>query len=213
MIDAPPPTAALVEQLGSADFNARALALAELVRRGRATAPALSAALDSGDPEVRLQALRALAEIADPASAASFARFLDAPDERMRAFAAQGLSRIGDSARALRACPRDRRLPGRAASPLYARGGRADRARTGGAARSRAPARRAQPLDARPRADRGSADRRGEPEARNLGGDSRQAWADQFERPSPNPGVGGRRSGHRRGALRGSEITPIAPPN
>ena len=105
MIDAQPPAAALVEQLGSADFNARALALAELVRRGRATAPALSAALDSGDPEVRLQALRALAEIADPASAASFARFLDAPDERMRAFAAQGLSRIGDS-RALPALAR-----------------------------------------------------------------------------------------------------------
>ena len=105
MIDAPPPTAALVEQLGSADFNARALALAELVRRGRATAPALSLALDSRDPGVRLQALRGLAEIADPASAGSFARFLDASDERMRAFAAQGLSRIGDP-RALSALAR-----------------------------------------------------------------------------------------------------------
>jgi len=105
VIDAQPPTAALVERLGSTDFNARALALVELVRRGRAAAPALSVALDSGDPEVRLQALRGLAEIADPASAASFARFLDAPDERLRAFAAQGLSRIGDP-RALEALVR-----------------------------------------------------------------------------------------------------------
>lgn len=105
MIDAPPPTAALVEQLGSSDFNVRALALAELVRRGRATAPALGLALDSGDPEVRLQALRGLAEIADPGSAGSFARFLDAADERMRAFAAQGLSRVGDP-RALAALAR-----------------------------------------------------------------------------------------------------------
>jgi HEAT repeat protein len=105
MTDAGPPPAALVEQLGSADFNARALALAELVRRGRAAAPALNVALDASDSEVRLRALRGLVEIADPASAENFARFLDEPDERLRAFAAQGLSRIGDP-RALEALVR-----------------------------------------------------------------------------------------------------------
>jgi hypothetical protein len=93
---APPPPAALVEQLGSADFNARALALAELVRRGRDSTQALIAAVQTEGAEMRVRALRGLAEIADPTSAEVFARFLDAPDERLRAFAAQGLSRIGD---------------------------------------------------------------------------------------------------------------------
>jgi hypothetical protein len=97
VIDAgPPPTAALVEQLSSVDFNARALALAELVRRGRDSTQALSSAVDANNPDVQVEALRGLAEIADPAAAEVFARFLDAPDERLRAFAAQGLSRIGD---------------------------------------------------------------------------------------------------------------------
>jgi HEAT repeat protein len=36
-------------------------------------------------------------EIGDPASADIFARFLDAPDERLRAFAVRGLARIGDA--------------------------------------------------------------------------------------------------------------------
>jgi len=94
---AEPPVAALVEQLESADFNQRALALAALVRRGREAAPAFHRALESKEPEVRVQALRGLAEIADPGSADTFAGFLDANDERLRAFAARGLARIGDA--------------------------------------------------------------------------------------------------------------------
>jgi hypothetical protein len=96
VINAGPPTPALVEQLSSADFNARALALAELVRRGSDSTQALTAVVATNDPEVKVEALRGLAEIADLASADVFARFLDAPDERLRAFAAQGLGRIGD---------------------------------------------------------------------------------------------------------------------
>jgi HEAT repeat protein len=101
----PPTAAALVEQLGADDFNVRARALAELVRRGRASTQALQAAIGGMDPEVQVQALQGLSEIADPASAPVFAGFLDAPDERLRAFAAQGLSRIGDP-RALEALVR-----------------------------------------------------------------------------------------------------------
>jgi HEAT repeat protein len=97
MTQAEPSSAALVGQLGSADFNTRALALAELVRRGNVAAPALRGALDATAPEIQVAALRGLVEIADAASADRFARFLDAPDERLRAFAAQGLARIGDA--------------------------------------------------------------------------------------------------------------------
>ncbi len=97
MNGAEPSAAALVEQLGSGDFNARALALADLVRRGRAAAPALRRGFDAKEPEIRVQAMRGLAEIADPASADIFAQCLDAPDERLRAFAARGLARIGDA--------------------------------------------------------------------------------------------------------------------
>jgi len=92
-----PSADALVAQLGSADFNARALALAELVRRGRAAVPALCAALDDNAREVQVEALRGLSDIGDPATADTFVRFLEAPDERLRAFAARGLARIGDA--------------------------------------------------------------------------------------------------------------------
>jgi HEAT repeat protein len=94
--DVEPSADALVRLLHSADFNARALALAELVRRGHAAVAALQGALDVADQEVRVEAMRGLAEIAHPSSADIFARFLDAPDERLRAFAARGLARIGD---------------------------------------------------------------------------------------------------------------------
>jgi len=92
-----PSSAALAAQLESPDFNTRALALAELVRRGLEAAPALRGALESSSNEAQTEALRGLAEIADPASADSFAFFLAAPDERLRAYAARGLARIGDA--------------------------------------------------------------------------------------------------------------------
>jgi HEAT repeat protein len=89
-------TDALIAWLGAEDANDRAIALALLVRRGRLAAQALRGAADNSDAAVREAALRGLAEIADPASADIFERFLAAPEPRSRAFAAHGLARCGD---------------------------------------------------------------------------------------------------------------------
>ncbi len=91
-----PSTEALVARLGAPDANDRAIALALLVRRGRAAAQMLRGAVDGPDDAVREAALRGLAEIADPSSADVFERFLAAPEARLRAFAAHGLARSGD---------------------------------------------------------------------------------------------------------------------
>lgn len=90
----------LIEQLGSADFNLRARALAGLVALGRAAPPVLRPLLDSSDARLRALAGQALAEIGDPDSAEAFAGALHDTDAQVRARAAQGLARIGD-ARAL----------------------------------------------------------------------------------------------------------------
>ncbi|HEV2915035.1 MAG TPA: HEAT repeat domain-containing protein [Pyrinomonadaceae bacterium] len=87
----------LVEQLSSPDFNARALALAELVQHGRAATAALTKALESSDERLRAQAAQGLAEIADPASAETFAQLLNDTNGEIRARGAQGLTRINDS--------------------------------------------------------------------------------------------------------------------
>jgi HEAT repeat protein len=87
---------ALVERLGVANFNDRAIALALLVRRGPPAERALRLAIDSPDTDTRERALRGLAEIGDPASADIFARFLKATEPRFRALAAHGLVRCGD---------------------------------------------------------------------------------------------------------------------
>ena len=92
----------LVEGLEASHFNERALALAELVARGRASSAALVEALATARGELRARVAQALAEIADPASADVLAALLDEADEQLRARGAQGLVRIGD-ARALEA--------------------------------------------------------------------------------------------------------------
>jgi HEAT repeat protein len=89
-------TADLVNALASPDFNARAKALAELIARGRESAPALRAALAHSGPDVRVQVAQALAEIADVESADAFATLLRESDGALRARGAQGLARIGD---------------------------------------------------------------------------------------------------------------------
>ena len=86
----------LLADLQDADFNVRALALAEIVEAGRAVAPALVAALPAADATLKPQLAQALAEIAEPGSADALAGLLDNQDERVRAFGALGLSRIGD---------------------------------------------------------------------------------------------------------------------
>ena len=88
--------AELVGRLGSADFNVRALALAELVGHGSAATAALMGVLDSPDAALRAQAARGLAEIADPASAAAMATALEDGSPDVRGQAAHGLVRMGD---------------------------------------------------------------------------------------------------------------------
>ena len=86
----------LLADLQDADFNVRALALAEIVEAGRAVAPDLVAALPDADTTLKPQLALALAEIAEPGSADALAGLLDNQDERVRAFGALGLARIGD---------------------------------------------------------------------------------------------------------------------
>lgn len=86
----------LLADLQDADFNVRARALAEIVEAGRAVAPALVAALPDADATLKPQLAQALAEIAEPGSADALAGLLDNQDERVRAFGALGLARIGD---------------------------------------------------------------------------------------------------------------------
>jgi HEAT repeat protein len=95
----------LVVRLRSADFNERARALAALVGQGPAATPTLVRALEGADEGVRVQAARALAEIADPASAESLAAATEDGNAEIRAHAAAGLARVGD-ARALDALVR-----------------------------------------------------------------------------------------------------------
>lgn len=90
----------LVDGLSASHFNERALALAELVGRGRASTAALVEALATARGELRARVAQGLAEIADPDTADVLAALLDDADEQLRARAAQGLQRIGD-ARAL----------------------------------------------------------------------------------------------------------------
>ncbi len=86
----------LIEALSSAPFNDRALALAELVRRGRESTPALVGAFATASGDLRAHLAQGLAEIADPSACEVLAEALDDTDERVRARGAQGLVRIGD---------------------------------------------------------------------------------------------------------------------
>lgn len=91
------PVKELIRQLSSPDFNQRALALAELVQKGKAATPNLIEALKHPDTQVRVQAAQGLAEIADPASTDAFVQALNDSDAQVRARAAQGLTRLKDS--------------------------------------------------------------------------------------------------------------------
>jgi HEAT repeat protein len=86
----------LAAQLSSPEFNTRALALAELVRQGKAATPVLMEALNSSDDVLRVLGARGLGEIADPASAEALAHALDDANHEVRAHAAQGLARMND---------------------------------------------------------------------------------------------------------------------
>jgi HEAT repeat protein len=86
----------LADDLGAADFNLRAQALGELVRRGNESTAALVRVLGHADVEVRARAAQGLGEIADPSSADLLAGMLGDADGRIRARGAQGLARLGD---------------------------------------------------------------------------------------------------------------------
>lgn len=86
----------LFEQLSSPEFNTRALALAELVRQGKAATPVLLKALNSPDDVLRIQGARGLGEIADPATAEALAQASNDRNGEVRAHAAQGLALIDD---------------------------------------------------------------------------------------------------------------------
>lgn len=86
----------LVDGLSASHFNDRALALAELVRRGRDSTSALLEAFATARGELRARVAQGLAEIADPSTADVLAAMLDDPDGEVRARGAQGLVRIGD---------------------------------------------------------------------------------------------------------------------
>lgn len=86
---------ALVQALGGAGpmppWNARGA----LETIGRPAVPALRVALGSGRPEVRWEAAKTLATIADASAAADLVGALEDEDGSVRWLAAEGLSRLG----------------------------------------------------------------------------------------------------------------------
>lgn len=86
----------LIDGLGAADSKLRSQSVAQLVALRGEAVPRLRKATESPDPEIRMLAFRALHEIGDPACAMVFKHALDDVDERIRAYAAQGLARIAD---------------------------------------------------------------------------------------------------------------------
>jgi HEAT repeat protein len=86
---------ALVAQLGSADQDEQAQAMAGLVGAGRRATGPLVDTLRSADAGVRAHAAQALAEIGDPAAEATFRELLGDAIGTVRARGAQGLAAIG----------------------------------------------------------------------------------------------------------------------
>lgn len=89
------PTADLVAQLSSEHGALRTQARAELVRLGSAATADLLAALADPRVQVRWEATKALAEIADPESAEALVQTLRDEDFGVRWLASEGLIRLG----------------------------------------------------------------------------------------------------------------------
>ena len=85
-----------LQQLSAADPNQRAVALARLVALGARATDDVIAALPTAPPAVRPLLAQALAEVADPRSAATLAQLLSNADPQVRGRAAQGLAALGD---------------------------------------------------------------------------------------------------------------------
>jgi HEAT repeat protein len=86
----------LAADLSSPDAIVRDQALGMLVSYGHRATAALLPLLDSDDRALRALASRALAHIADPATADRLARLLDDPVAQVRAQSAWGLHRMHD---------------------------------------------------------------------------------------------------------------------
>ena len=86
----------LVGQLAARDADDAGRALGELVRRGRAAAPALRGALSAPEARVRSLAAEGLGIIGDPAAADALAAAAEDGDEVVRAKAATALAYLGD---------------------------------------------------------------------------------------------------------------------
>jgi HEAT repeat protein len=91
-------TAQLIQMLSSLRVAERERARTELVAVGRMAVPELVAACEHGDHHGRLEAGKALAEIADPTAIPIFLRCLEDDQQELRWVAAEGLSNIGGPA-------------------------------------------------------------------------------------------------------------------
>jgi HEAT repeat protein len=85
---------AAIEHLRSDDVQLQNEGVAAIVKIGVAAVPAVMPLLKDADSGRRAQVMYALAQIADPDSAHVFQQRLLDEDERVRAYAAQGLARI-----------------------------------------------------------------------------------------------------------------------
>jgi HEAT repeat protein len=82
-------------QLRSDDVLVQNEGVASVIQLGAEAVPALLPFLEDGSATRRSQVMYALAQIAEPGTAEAFQRGLGDPDERVRAYAAVGLARIG----------------------------------------------------------------------------------------------------------------------
>ncbi len=86
----------LVARLRTGDGEERDRALAEAIELGAAAIAPLRAELERADAPLRALIMEALASIADGSCAGDFHAALEDGDQRVRAWAAAGLARIGD---------------------------------------------------------------------------------------------------------------------
>jgi HEAT repeat protein len=85
----------LIRELGSKDGMTRQKARESLILAGEPATPRVRELLASPDKQVRWEALKTLAAIADPGSLAEFVALLDDPRSDLRWLAATGLIRLG----------------------------------------------------------------------------------------------------------------------
>lgn len=96
--DEPSDSQSLIIEIQSRDGGARKRAREALTRIGPHAVRALTPLLKTGDSEVRWEAAKALADIADPSSSPNLVAALEDDDGDVRWLAAVGLSAIGSAA-------------------------------------------------------------------------------------------------------------------